>query len=182
LVILRPSSWGWHFLPTRRLTVTRLHSIMSQKIEIFITAAVRTYKPKNWIYLCVRKRRHVLRNIQIGRAAHFCYFWRKESSHCSSIIWLLGPKLHSHYKKVDSLISNFNKTFWVPLDVRCTVQSCKSCKEHRWTIEWHEIETYSTNKMNFKRYPGGVPFSFCKPSRLLVCYSFRPWRVNWMQS
>jgi hypothetical protein len=34
--------WRWHVPPKRRLTFAGLHAVLSQKIELFITTAVRT--------------------------------------------------------------------------------------------------------------------------------------------
>jgi hypothetical protein len=40
-----------HPLPNRRLTLSRLHSVISQKKELFITTAVRTWNPRYVISL-----------------------------------------------------------------------------------------------------------------------------------
>jgi hypothetical protein len=44
-LILRPWRWRWHVPPKRRLTFNGLHGVISQKIELFITTAVRISKP-----------------------------------------------------------------------------------------------------------------------------------------
>jgi hypothetical protein len=47
-LILRPWRWRRHVLPKRRLTMNVLHGVMYQKIEFFITTAVRTSNPTFW--------------------------------------------------------------------------------------------------------------------------------------
>jgi hypothetical protein len=46
-IILRPWRWRRHFLPKCRLMFNGLHSVIYQKIEIFVTIAVRTSNPLN---------------------------------------------------------------------------------------------------------------------------------------
>jgi hypothetical protein len=45
-VIFRHWRWGRHISPKRRLNFIGLHCVMSRKIELFITTAVRTSSPK----------------------------------------------------------------------------------------------------------------------------------------
>jgi hypothetical protein len=44
-LILRPSRWRWHVPPKHQFTFNGLYSIISQKIELFITTAMRTSNP-----------------------------------------------------------------------------------------------------------------------------------------
>jgi hypothetical protein len=48
-LILRLWRWKRHVLPARRFTSSRLHEIISQKIELFTTISVRTSSP-TWFY------------------------------------------------------------------------------------------------------------------------------------
>jgi hypothetical protein len=48
-LILRPLSRRRHVPPKRRLTFNGLHCVISQKIELFLTTAVRTSNP-TWLY------------------------------------------------------------------------------------------------------------------------------------
>jgi hypothetical protein len=45
LLIIRPWRWRWHVPPKRPLTFNGLHGVISQKMELFITTAVRTSNP-----------------------------------------------------------------------------------------------------------------------------------------
>jgi hypothetical protein len=44
-LLLRPLPWMGHVLPKSRLTFNRLHCVIFQKIELFITTAVSTSNP-----------------------------------------------------------------------------------------------------------------------------------------
>jgi hypothetical protein len=46
-IILRPWRWRRHVPPKRRLTFNGLHGVMSQKIGLFLTTALRTSDPTN---------------------------------------------------------------------------------------------------------------------------------------
>jgi hypothetical protein len=58
LAWLQPWRWRRHILPKRRLTFSRLHGVISQKIQLFITISVRTANPAHegrglislWLY------------------------------------------------------------------------------------------------------------------------------------
>jgi hypothetical protein len=49
-LIFRPWRWRWYISPKRRLTVNRLHSVVSQKMVLFITTAVRTSNPTQLLH------------------------------------------------------------------------------------------------------------------------------------
>jgi hypothetical protein len=52
-LILRPWRWRQYVTPKRRLTFTGLHGVISQKIVLFITTALRTSNPSS-TYLIIR--------------------------------------------------------------------------------------------------------------------------------
>jgi hypothetical protein len=48
------SRWQGGVVPTRRVTFSGLHSVISQKIELFITTAARTSNPTTSVFLTLR--------------------------------------------------------------------------------------------------------------------------------
>jgi hypothetical protein len=50
-LVLLPWRWRWHVPLKCKLTFNRLHLVISQKIELFITTAVRTSNPA-WFSTC----------------------------------------------------------------------------------------------------------------------------------
>jgi hypothetical protein len=50
-LVLRRKKWKWYVPPKRRLTSNGLHGVISQKIELFITTAVRTSNPTEYEYI-----------------------------------------------------------------------------------------------------------------------------------
>jgi hypothetical protein len=46
---LRPWRWGWYVPPKHQLTLNGLHGVISQKMVLFITTAVKTSNPTEWI-------------------------------------------------------------------------------------------------------------------------------------
>jgi hypothetical protein len=113
--------WKYHVLPKRQLTFNGLHGVISKKIELIITTAVRTSHPTQnfisftscFILSCVAKYYILLRN---------CYPLLKQKTVC-----FFSSKWHILYWR--------NNRFSVYLITFYQLRSINSQSEHKW---WNE--------------------------------------------
>jgi hypothetical protein len=93
-------SWRWiYFPPKRRFTFSGLHGVISQKIELFITIAVRTSNPTNYgmIPLCVCVCVCVCVWLILGRCQYLHQGWTNFISEGRGCKWyFVGPETRHH--------------------------------------------------------------------------------------